>query len=77
MLVENFIKSKSFYEIGKKTTVCLITTLDGFEVVGVSHCLNVNDFNSELGERFSYKEALKKLESFHAYYETINKNEGD
>ena len=59
--LENHIVSKETLKMWDKTTVCLITLDNGFEVVGTSHCINPSDFDLTIWEKVAYDNAVEKL----------------
>lgn len=61
------VKSIFFSKVGEKTLVCLIKLENGFEVVGTSACVNPEDFDLEIGEYYSLKNALDKVEELEGY----------
>ncbi len=50
-----------------RTTICMLTLLNGFTVRGESSCVSVENFNKELGERYSYNKAKDKIWELEAY----------
>lgn len=42
-------------------TLCLLTTKNGFTVVGKSACASPENFNKELGERIALEDAKRQL----------------
>lgn len=51
-----------------KITVCILTTLCGYQVVGTSGTIDVNSFDKELGEKYAFEDAFNKLWGLEAYY---------
>jgi hypothetical protein len=68
---DHIVEKVDYVVVGKKTTVCLITTIHGFEVIGTSACIDPDDFNVEEGRRRSLSDAQKQLDLLHAYYRTV------
>ena len=66
--MDNYIKSVEYHVIGKKTTICLITTYNGFEIVGTSACVNPKDFDKELGEKYALEDAKNNLGKHIGFY---------
>jgi len=54
-------KSVEFLKVGKKTTVCVLTCWNGFEIVTSSACVVAENYSQELGERYSLERAENKL----------------
>jgi len=59
--IESLIEKEEFLKIGQKTTVCLLTLKNGFEIVTTSSCIYPNDYNHDLGIIYSRKRAIDKL----------------
>ena len=78
-LTENDLKAKikktEFIKIGRKTTICLATTLSGFEIVTSSACVNESDFNYEIGKKIAYDNLINKLWELEGYLLQNNKKE--
>lgn len=66
-LYENHVRDVEFKLMGRKTTACLITMKNGFEVLGTSSPVNVEDFNEEIGKKFAFHDALNKVDKFIGY----------
>lgn len=61
------VKNIFFSKVGEKTLVCLLKLENGFEVVGTSACVNPGAFDLEMGEYYSLKNALDKVEELEGY----------
>lgn len=61
MDLNNYIEKIEYHHIGKKTTICLITLTNGFEIVSSSACLNDVTYKQEVGEAVAKELALQKL----------------
>ena len=61
------IISKVFHKIGEKTTLCVLTMQNGFEVMGESSCVDPKNFDKEIGERISFENAFEKLWPLEGY----------
>ena len=59
--VDQSIKIQSFHKMGEKTTVCLTTMKNGFEIVTSSSCVNPEDFDMQLGCEIARKRAIDKV----------------
>jgi hypothetical protein len=53
-----------YTKLGRKTTICLIETHNGFEIIGTSACVNPDFYSKEIGEFFALVDALDKLDGF-------------
>lgn len=67
--LEQYIIKKEFVRIGQKTTICLLTIYNGFEIVGYSTCLDKTKFNKELGELKAYENALQEFDKQFTFLE--------
>lgn len=47
--------------MGKKTTVCLLTLDNGYEVVGTSAVVDPSNFDYEIGKKYALEDAYRKL----------------
>ena len=59
--LESEIGNVEYVRIGEKTTHCTITTKSGFTFTGESACVDPNNFDRELGEKFAYEQAFEKM----------------
>ena len=59
--IESRIKETTYHRLGEKTTICKITMVNGFEVLGESACVDPKDFDIMLGRKYSYEKAFEKL----------------
>jgi hypothetical protein len=67
-LMNEWITSVETFKAGKKTTVCLMTVKNGFEIVGSAACVRQEDFQAEIGDFFAIKDALRKLDEVVGFY---------
>jgi hypothetical protein len=65
--LEKIIKKEDYHFVGKKTTVCLLTLENGFEIIGFSACVDASNFDKEIGMKESYKNAFDKLWQLEGY----------
>ena len=72
--VESQIKDvKWFYD--EMLTICVLTTLSGFKIVGTSCCHNPLNYSEIIGRSESHKKAVDKLfEHCSFYIKTISNN---
>lgn len=61
------IEKVEYQRMGTKTTICLLTLKNGFEVVGQSAPVDVKNFEQSLGEKFAYDDAIAKVWQFEGY----------
>jgi hypothetical protein len=66
--IQSIIKDEAFYFFpGTTLTVCCLTLLNGFTVLGESACACPANFNQELGEELARKDAEKKIWMLEGY----------
>lgn len=59
--LEGEIGNVEYVRIGEKTTHCTITTKSGFTFTGESACVDPNNFDQKIGEKFAYENAFEKM----------------
>ena len=59
--VNEAIEKAEYHKAGEKTTVCVLTLKDGFEVVGFAGVVDPTNFDMELGSRYAKEKALDKV----------------
>lgn len=50
-----------FDKMGEKTTVCLLTLKNGYEIISTSSCVDPANYNQAIGEKFAYQKALDQV----------------
>jgi len=65
--IKDKIKSEEYQLLGKKTTICLLTTYTGFEIVGTSSCVDAENYNELIGRSLAFESAIRKLYEFEGY----------
>lgn len=71
--VKEKICFERYEKLGEKTTVCFIKMDNGFEVTGVSCCLEKEEYNENIGQLNAYNDAISKLFMCEAYCILENK----
>jgi Phage protein (N4 Gp49/phage Sf6 gene 66) family len=66
-LIDSKIKNKEFHKLNEVLTVCVITLENGFTVTGESACASPENFNQEIGEAVSFKNAREKIWALEGY----------
>ena len=61
------IHKDEYKQMGRKTTICLLTMKNGFEVIGTSACVNPETFDAELGRKYAFEEALDRAWELEGY----------
>lgn len=59
--LESEIDKTEYNRLGGTITHCTITTKSGFTFTGESACVDPNNFNQEIGEKFAYEQAFEKM----------------
>lgn len=63
----DLVESYDFANLGKKTIVCTITLVSGFEITGYSSPVKLEDFNEDLGTILAKRKVLEELISLERY----------
>ena len=59
--LESEIDTVEYNRFGDTNTHCTITTKSGFTFTGESACVDPNNYNKELGEKYAYENAFEKM----------------
>ena len=59
--------TKFFTPVANKLTYCVTVLESGFAVTGESSCVNPNNYDAALGQKFAYENACSKLQSLHDF----------
>lgn len=65
--IEALIEKEDYYTVGVKSTICVLTLKNGFEVIGKSGCLNPDDYDLEKGSPIARRRAVEKLWELEGY----------
>ena len=65
--IDAAIASEEFSKVGQKTTVCVLTLRNGFEVIGTSSCVDPASYNQEIGNKFAKQRAMDKVWELEGY----------
>lgn len=60
-LLNEWVTSQESVRIGRKTTVVCLIMKNGYEVVGMSACVNPERYDEQIGIYWATKDALTKL----------------
>lgn len=66
-MIEQMIETIEYSKLGKKTTVCLMTLKNGFEIVATSSCIDPKDYDQEVGNKIALEKAMDKLWELEGY----------
>lgn len=64
--IKALVVKEDFWNNGK-TTVCILTLKNGFEVVGTSGVVDKLRFDEELGKKYAHKNAMEKVWELEGY----------
>ena len=59
--LESEIDKVEYNRFGETNTHCTITTKSGFTFTGESACVDPNNFDQKIGEKFAYEQAFEKM----------------
>jgi hypothetical protein len=65
--VEATIAKTEYLKLGQKTTVALLTLVNGFEVVGFSSCVDPAKYNEEIGNKIARDRAFDEVWKLEGY----------
>ena len=73
-LYKKWVMTVEYKKVGRKTTIALVTTEQGFEIVGTSACVDAAKYDAALGEDYALKDALKKLDQHVGFYRQMTES---
>lgn len=66
--IDSCVKDEQYYIFpGTQVTVCCITLVNGFNVVGESACASPENFNEEIGRALAFSNARDKIWALEGY----------
>lgn len=65
--IERTIIGEQDYKLGMKTTAVVLTLRSGFEVTGLSACVDPNNYDHNIGKKYAREDAVKKIWQLEAY----------
>lgn len=66
--IEATIKDEDYYVFpGTELTVCCLTLINGFKVVGESACASPQNFNIDIGRKIARENAKEKIWALEGY----------
>lgn len=51
----------------QRTTICQVTVVNGFTLVGTSSVLDIANFDNKIGEKVSFDDAIRQLWALEGY----------
>lgn len=66
-MIDRTIKLREYYVFQNKTTVCCLTLLNGFTVVGSSACVDPRNFDKDIGEEIAFRNARNQIWQLEGY----------
>lgn len=67
-LIDSLIKNTQHYVFpGTQVTVCCLTLMNDFTVVGESACASPENFNEEIGRKIAFDNARQKIWALEGY----------
>lgn len=77
-LLKSKVSSMEFHRLSDTLTVAVVTTVNGFQLVGKSACADPANYNQEIGEKVAFDDAFKQLWALEGYLlrEEISKDVG-
>lgn len=61
------IASQECVKLGNKSTVCLTTLKNGFEIITSSGCVDADNYNHDIGSEIAKKRAIDKVWELEGY----------
>lgn len=65
--IESLIIKEDVQQVGTKTTVCVLTLKNGFEVIGTASCIDPDDYDIDIGKKYAREDAIDQLFELEAY----------
>lgn len=65
--IESCIRSQRCSKVGEKTTMCITTLVNGFEIITSSACVEPGDYDPRIGEDLAKKKAVDKVWELEGY----------
>lgn len=76
--VESHILAEQYHLFSDTSvTVCCLTLVNGFNCIGHSACIDIAEFDQDLGEKLARQKAFSKAWSFVAYGVLAGMHEAD
>lgn len=59
--INNSIIKEEYQKLGTEMTACVLTLVNGHEVVGLAGCVDPNNYDIEIGSKYAKEDAINKL----------------
>lgn len=59
--IEARISGTKYTRLSPRTTLCLLTLDNGYEVVGFSACVDERNYDEQIGRKVAYEDAITQL----------------
>ena len=76
-IIDGLIQTVDYMKVGEKTTICLITLRNGFEIIGHAGCVTKEHYDKDIGESLSYARARAKIWELEGYILQYKLNQGE
>lgn len=67
-LLKEWVSIIDYKYLGKSSTMCILTTHKGYEVIGTNSSLLVDSMDSDIRQHFALIDAVKKLEELVSFF---------
>ena len=65
--IENTILKEDYIKVGLKTVITVLTLKNGFEIIGTSACVDINNFDFEIGKKYAREKAIDQIWMLEGY----------
>jgi len=59
--VNEAIAKTEYFKAGEKTTICVLTLKDGFEIIGTANTVDPKNYDIEIGSKYAKEDAMDKV----------------
>lgn len=65
--IENIISKEEYLKVGLKTVIAILTLENGFEIIGTAACVDINNFDFEIGKKYAREKAIDQIWMLEGY----------
>jgi hypothetical protein len=65
--IENIILKEDYIKVGLKTVIAVLTLKNSFEIIGTSACVDLNNFDFEIGKKYAREKAIDQIWMLEGY----------